>query len=374
MRYDAKGTAVLDMVGFEIVGNVTPVEWYNHVKMENGKPDTNAITLLADIVYWYRPVEVRSELTGKVIGYEKRFKADKLQRSYGSFADQYGFSKDQVKFALARLVDLGIVDLDWRTVNYQGTLANNVLFIGLNVEALRGITHPCANQMAQGVESNGIGGRIDSHTNTETTLESTQKEPSTLSLFAQPVDDLQAPPTTSASSGKKEPKQEQPASGVLCQPDVPGSSHKEMFAALADLCKVDPNLVNGRLGAHVKSLRKAGYTVADLERFGQWWYANDFRGKRGEPPALGVVLTDLPRSVAPPPAAPQEHRYEVDTLRDWHKQWVWEEWQRGGAVELGKLPADAPAFREWYASEYGGLDEARLRQWWREQERARKGE
>jgi hypothetical protein len=111
-----------------------------------------------------------------------------------------------------------------------------------------------------------------------------------------------------------------------------------------------------------------------LERFGWWWYANDFRGKRGEPPALGVVLTDLPRSVAPPPAAPQEHRYEVDTLRDWHKQQVWEEWQRGGAVELGKLPADAPAFREWYASEYSGLDEARLRQWWREQERARKGE
>lgn len=199
---------------------------------------------------------------------------------------------------------------------------------------------------------------------TETTTESS-------SLFAQ-VDSSQS--TTSASSGKKEPKQEQPASGVLCQPDVPGSSHKEMFAALADLCKVDPNLVNGRLGAHVKSLRKAGYTVADLERFGQWWYANDFRGKRGEPPALGVVLTDLPRSVAPQPAAPQEHHYEVDTLRDWLKQWAWEAWQRVIAVQLGKLPTDAPAFREWYASEYGGLDEARLRQWWREQEQARKGE
>lgn len=201
----------------------------------------------------------------------------------------------------------------------------------------------------------------------ETTTPETTTESS--SLFAQ-VDSSQS--TTSASSGKKEPKQEQPASGVLCQPDVPGSSHKEMFAALADLCKVDPNLVNGRLGAHVKSLRKAGYTVADLERFGQWWYANDFRGKRGEPPALGVVLTDLPRSVAPPPEAPQEHRYEVDTLRDWLKQWAWEEWKRVIAVQLGKLPTDAPAFREWYAAEYSGLDEAGLRQWWREQERARK--
>ena len=179
MRYDAKGSAVLDMVGLEITGNVMPAEWFNHIKMDNGKPDTNAIILLADIVYWYRPVEVRSESTGKVIGYEKKFKADKLQRSYGAFAEQYGFSKDQVKFALARLVALGVIDLDWRTVHYGETLANNVLFIGLNVDNLRQITTPCANQMAQGVESNGTGGRIESHTNTKITTKTTTEEDST---------------------------------------------------------------------------------------------------------------------------------------------------------------------------------------------------
>lgn len=195
-------------------------------------------------------------------------------------------------------------------------------------------------------------------------------------LFTQPDVSEQAPLTTSASSGKKEPKQEQPASGVLCQPDVPGSSHKEMFAALADLCKVDPNLVNGRLGAHVKSLRKAGYTVADLERFGQWWYANDFRGKRGEPPALGVVLTDLPRSVAPPPpsVAPPDNQPHVDSLRSWHRTRQNAAWSSHIASQRGTYPSDAKGYLEWYEEEYGGLGEDELRRLWREYKREQESE
>ena len=203
-------------------------------------------------------------------------------------------------------------------------------------------------------------------TTSETTTESS-------SLFAQ-VDSSQS--TTSASSRKREPKQERQVKGALCQPDVPGGSQTEVFGALSEVCRLDTKIkrVATQVGKAASELRAAGYTAPDVVRFGQWWYANDFRGRQGQVPGLNLIPTLIPqsRSVAPPPEAPTEHRYEVDTLRDWLKQWAWEEWKRVIAVQLGKLPTDAPAFREWYAAEYSGLDEAGLRQWWREQEQARK--
>lgn len=65
-----------------ITGNIIPQIWYSKITRENGKPYLLAITLLADIVYWYRPSEQRDEQTGKVIGWRKRFKGDLLQKTY----------------------------------------------------------------------------------------------------------------------------------------------------------------------------------------------------------------------------------------------------------------------------------------------------
>ncbi len=203
-------------------------------------------------------------------------------------------------------------------------------------------------------------------------------EPSTLSssLFTQAGDSLQAPPTAPTRSRKRQPKQERQVKGALCQPDVPGGSQTEVFGALSEVCRLDTKIkrVATQVGKAASELRAAGYTAPDVVRFGQWWYANDFRGRQGQVPGLNLIPTLIPqsRSVAPLPEAPTEHRYEVDTLRDWLKQWAWEEWKRVIAVQLGKLPTDAPAFREWYAFHYNGLDEEDLRRWWREQEQARK--
>ncbi|MEN2732324.1 hypothetical protein WBU85_05535 [Escherichia coli] len=76
-----------------ISGNVTPANWWKYIRLPSGRPDATAIALLSEIVYWYRPTEVRDEHTGALLGYRKRFQGDKLQRSYQAFAEQFGFGK-----------------------------------------------------------------------------------------------------------------------------------------------------------------------------------------------------------------------------------------------------------------------------------------
>ena len=51
-----QSTPIVDSIGqMNFEGNITPLEWYKHIKFANGKADTIAITILSDIVYWYRP-------------------------------------------------------------------------------------------------------------------------------------------------------------------------------------------------------------------------------------------------------------------------------------------------------------------------------
>ncbi|MFH4113411.1 Lrp/AsnC family transcriptional regulator, partial [Acinetobacter baumannii] len=56
------GHPVVDKIAsLNIEGNVIPANWFNTFKLENGKPDTNAVILLSEIVYWHRPTIVRDE-------------------------------------------------------------------------------------------------------------------------------------------------------------------------------------------------------------------------------------------------------------------------------------------------------------------------
>ncbi|EIZ2334651.1 replication protein [Salmonella enterica] len=113
-----------------LTGNVTPASWWRHITLPSGRPDQTAITLLAEIVYWYRPSEVRDEITGALVGYRKRFHGDKLQRSYQAFADQFGFSKREATDALKRLRDAGFITLELRTVQTsEGMTLSNVLYV-----------------------------------------------------------------------------------------------------------------------------------------------------------------------------------------------------------------------------------------------------
>lgn len=135
------GNTTVDTVGkMHFEGNTIPHLWYENIRFENDKPDLNAIIILAEIVYWYRPTYVRDELTGQTLEVKKRFNADLLQRSYESFSDQFGISKRQAKDAIVRLENMGLIKRHFRTINPHGTPLSNVLFIELSVSHLGGVT------------------------------------------------------------------------------------------------------------------------------------------------------------------------------------------------------------------------------------------
>ena len=127
---------VVNQVGkLNISGNVIPHTWYQHIRFNNGKPDLAAIVILAEIVYWYRPVEIKDEKSGEFLGWRKKFKADKLQRHYDSFAEQFGLTKSQVKRATDNLVRLGIIEKEFRNFRLpDGRKLGNVLFISLKFD------------------------------------------------------------------------------------------------------------------------------------------------------------------------------------------------------------------------------------------------
>lgn len=132
---------VITLGNINITGNVLPPQWLKHIKMPSGKPDTIGCLILSDIVYWYRPVIVRDEVTGEVSGYNKKFKADLLQRTYDSFVDMYGFTKRQVIDAFVRLENLGLIKREFRTIKTdKGLTLSNVLYIRLYSEKVQEIT------------------------------------------------------------------------------------------------------------------------------------------------------------------------------------------------------------------------------------------
>ncbi len=185
-----------------ISGNVTPATWWKHIQLPSGRPDATAIALLSEIVYWYRPTEVRDEHTGALLGYRKRFQGDKLQRSYQAFAEQFGFGKRETADALKRLRDAGFITLDLRTVEMlDGVKCSNILFVGINPQAIAAITTPSSVSPESNSNNaisdtaitlkrnttqrhNGTGDTPNVDTNTEITTEITTETKNTIGAFA----------------------------------------------------------------------------------------------------------------------------------------------------------------------------------------------
>lgn len=137
------GNATVDkMSRLSITGNVIPPAWFQTIRKTTGKPNLNAIVILSDIVYWYRPVEVREERSGQIIGMKKRFHSDLLQRSYQQIAEQFGITKRDATNAIVELEKLGVVRRVFRTIQSGGQQLPNVLFLDLCVERLEELTYP----------------------------------------------------------------------------------------------------------------------------------------------------------------------------------------------------------------------------------------
>jgi DNA-binding Lrp family transcriptional regulator len=124
--YEADQTT-LEMANFPIEGNIIDHSWPFIVTRENGKPDHIAISLLAHLVYWYRPSF--DPLTQQI---GKKYKADLLQRSYAEIEDMLGLTKRETQAAFERLEKLGIINRILRTLDINGQKIPNNLFIQLN--------------------------------------------------------------------------------------------------------------------------------------------------------------------------------------------------------------------------------------------------
>lgn len=85
------------LAGVSIEGNIIPLRWFQVVGTNNRygqfKSNLLAINIMAEIVYWYRPVPVRDESTGEFSGYRSKFESDKYQFSYRHAKEKFGASK-----------------------------------------------------------------------------------------------------------------------------------------------------------------------------------------------------------------------------------------------------------------------------------------
>lgn len=128
MEYDTN-TTLEQIRQLNLTGNIIPHSWYSKIKFPSGTADLLGTVLLAEIVYWYRPVAIKDERTGQLVGYRKKFSADMLQRNLSSFAEQFGSNKRQISEALKRLEDAGLIIKKLRTIDTAMGVLNNVLFL-----------------------------------------------------------------------------------------------------------------------------------------------------------------------------------------------------------------------------------------------------
>jgi DNA-binding Lrp family transcriptional regulator len=164
--------AAIGQLHFE--GNIIPHTWYKAITFPNGKADVNAILILAEIVYWYRPTIERDESTGEIVSIRKKFKGDMLQRHYDAFAELLGLTKRQCQDAVARLIEQGLIHRELRTVDTpQGRLAN-VPFFEPVAEAIQRVTyHVITGHLPR---SNGIALTPHGKTYTKITAKTSAKK------------------------------------------------------------------------------------------------------------------------------------------------------------------------------------------------------
>ncbi len=124
-------------------GNIVPHEWYDRIKLPSGKTDLVAITILAEIVYWYRPVKALSHQDGRPLPPRAKFQGDMFKGGASYFMAKFGLTKEQARTALRRLESQNLIRREYRVIEQQfsGDIYN-VSFVEPVPERILEITHP----------------------------------------------------------------------------------------------------------------------------------------------------------------------------------------------------------------------------------------
>lgn len=151
------GNKIVDEISVLHINSI-PETWYHTIK-RNNQPHAMAILILWDLVYWYKWTEVRDEVSGLVIGYKKKFKADLLQRSYEAISNKFGISKRQATDIIVFLEKLGAVKRVFRNIKVANTTLSNVLFIELVPNVIKEL---CNADLGEVSRNSGRGSHVDS--------------------------------------------------------------------------------------------------------------------------------------------------------------------------------------------------------------------
>lgn len=123
-----------------LCGHLVPHRWYSFFTNLRGSPDQATISVLSEIVYWYRPKKIQDTKAGKV-AYINKFKDDAWQTSYSHLSQKFHLSHERIRKALVKLENLGIIKRELRSVVVRGQVYSNRLFIHFYPDALTSHLH-----------------------------------------------------------------------------------------------------------------------------------------------------------------------------------------------------------------------------------------
>lgn len=278
---------------FSFKGHIIPAEWYQTITRATTKgkvkADILAINILSEIIYWYRISETKDEKTGRILRYERKFDADKLQRSYQALADYFGISKRQATDACHRLRDGGLITLELRNFTTKTGLAlNNVLYIEPVPEAIKDVTFPRDTSPEKEVplsrkKVTPIPEKGD--TNTESSTQISKRKADALPVQENP------PELTPIK--KQSPVEEALAvkapggNGPIAKSGRPLTEHQVYFGELADALNIPLDAMSkkqaGRLNKFSKRVRDGGYTLIDIRKARLNWQET-WPGNTNSPP------------------------------------------------------------------------------------------
>lgn len=117
-----------DIYEMNIIGNVVPLNWYHLIVRENGKPDMYAIAVMAELLYWHRPVLKNGIISNKFYG-------DAFWIDYGKMSETLNLTKKDIQRALRSLEEMKLITRQMKRELIDGELRSR-MFVKINFQNL----------------------------------------------------------------------------------------------------------------------------------------------------------------------------------------------------------------------------------------------
>lgn len=88
--------------------------------------------------------------------------------------------------------------------------------------------------------------------------------------------------------------------------EAEAGAYNALRDAFVKILKIDLALYgHGRLGGQMRPFVELGLTADDLETWEEWYYANDWRGKKGETPTIKIITETYRQAFVPKGKSPR---------------------------------------------------------------------